>query len=347
MPLPLYRTISEPKCVEGNAGLWYDKFCDMWNDDFNSLGDNGKKEWIRTVVRNVGDEALLREIKERVISLISNSGGKAMLFRTTAPFVTGLGRSHPVENGFAWHHTLGVPYLPGSSVKGIVRAWARLWRNLDNGEIRRIFGPDGAGSVGSVIFLDAMPVRPVELKAEIMTPHYGPYYRGDKPPEGWPADWHSPVPIPFLAVAEGQEFLFGVIPRKEATQDCEKVIGWLKEALQEIGAGAKTAVGYGRFACIEAETPEEAAPEPMTPGREWLEKLAEEMGKSVEEIFKTDHKMLFDSWNKIENAELKRAVFQEIKRTYQTKGWWDNPLTNNMKKTLSKYKEYETKEIEG
>jgi len=96
-----------------------------------------------------------------------------------------------------------------------------------------------------------------------------------------------------------------------------------------------------------AETSGEATPEPVTPGREWLEKLAEEKGNSVEKIAKTDHRMLFDSWNKIEDAELKRAVFQEIKRTYQTKGWWDNPLTNNMKQTLNKYKEYEAKEIEG
>lgn len=337
MPLPLYRTISEPKCVEGNAGLWYDKFCDMWNDDFNSLGDNGKKEWIRTVVRNVGDEALLREIKERVISLISNSGGKAMLFRTTAPFVTGLGRSHPVENGFAWHHTLGVPYLPGSSVKGIVRGWARLWRNLDNGEIRRIFGPDGAGSVGSVIFLDALPVRPVELKAEIMTPHYGPYYRGDKPPEGWPADWHSPVPIPFLAVAEGQEFLFGVIPRKEATQDCEKVIGWLKEALQEIGAGAKTAVGYGRFAFIE-----EVAP--ATPAREWLEKLAANQGTSVEKLAKEMHRVLADEWARVGDEDLKKMVLQEIKRIYHTMGVWEKPHSKGMEKTLDRYRRWEANE---
>lgn len=342
MPLPLYKTTSEPQLGDGNAGLWYDKFCNKWNKEFNSLGDDGKKKWIETVVetgtkRKTGDEALLKETYERVSSLISKMNGKAVIFRTTAPFVTGLGRSHPVENGFAWHHTLGVPYLPGSSVKGMVRAWARLWKKVKDDEIGRIFGPKSAGSVGSVVFLDALPIRPVELKAEIMTPHYGPYYQGEEPP----ADWHSPVPIPFLAVAEGQEFLFGVVPRKNASEDCEKAIGWMKEALEVIGAGAKTAVGYGRFACIEAGTPEEVIPGPKTPGREWLEKLAEEKGMSAEDFVSKSYKKLAGCWENIEDQELKRSALQEIRRIYQSCGRWDNPYPKELKKAIDRYKAWE------
>ncbi|MCX8207742.1 MAG: type III-B CRISPR module RAMP protein Cmr6 [Methanothrix sp.] len=342
-PRPLYKITSEPQPGKGNAGLWYDKFCDRWNKEFDSLGDRGKHEWIRTVVGNVGDGALLREMQERVVSLISKSGGKSMLFRTTAPFVTGLGRSHPVENGFAWHHTLGVPYLPGSSVKGMVRAWARLWRGEGDEEISRIFGPESAGSVGSVVFLDALPIRPVELKAEIMTPHYGPYYQGREPPEGWPADWHSPVPIPFLAVAEGQEFLFGVIPRKNAIGDCEKAIVWLREALEFIGAGAKTAVGYGRFASLNAEVPEAEAPERRTPGREWLERLAGEKGMSLVEFVINQPNVLARSWERIEDQELKRSALQEIRRIYVAKGQWDDPPSKRLEKIINQYKSWENK----
>jgi len=39
----------------------------------------------------------------------------------TAPFTTGLGIEHPLENGFAFLDPYGVPYLPGSSVKGVLR----------------------------------------------------------------------------------------------------------------------------------------------------------------------------------------------------------------------------------
>lgn len=39
----------------------------------------------------------------------------------TAPFTTGLGLEHPLENGFAFLDPYGLPYLPGSGAKGVVR----------------------------------------------------------------------------------------------------------------------------------------------------------------------------------------------------------------------------------
>lgn len=41
--------------------------------------------------------------------------------RTVAPLVTGMGLEHPTENGFAFFDPHGVPYLAGSSVKGVLR----------------------------------------------------------------------------------------------------------------------------------------------------------------------------------------------------------------------------------
>jgi CRISPR-associated protein Cmr6 len=156
-----------------------------------------------------------------------------------------------VENGFAWHHTLGVPYLPGSSIKGMVRAWAKQWLDQKHEEAaKRIFGESKDMGIGSVIFMDAVPIEPVKLEADVMTPHYGPYYQ-DNQNQVPPADWHNPVPIPFLTVAAHTPFLFGVLPRRiqdnQAIDDCETVKDWLDAALVTIGAGAKTAVGYGRF----------------------------------------------------------------------------------------------------
>jgi hypothetical protein len=77
-----------------------------------------------------------------------------------------------------------------------------------------------------------------------MTPHYADYYgSGDVP-----GDWLSPVPIPFLSVAAGTAFQFGIAPRTiDGKEHLECVAEWLKNALQWLGAGAKTAVGYGRF----------------------------------------------------------------------------------------------------
>jgi CRISPR-associated protein Cmr6 len=79
-----------------------------------------------------------------------------------------------------------------------------------------------------------------------MNPHYGPYYQGKEAP----ADWHNPVPVGFLAVPAGKEFHFAVgwraaAPRAEQLRP--KAEEWLKKGLQELGAGAKTAAGYGYF----------------------------------------------------------------------------------------------------
>ncbi len=41
--------------------------------------------------------------------------------KSTSPFTTGLGIEHPLENGFAFLDPYGLPYLPGSAVKGVLR----------------------------------------------------------------------------------------------------------------------------------------------------------------------------------------------------------------------------------
>lgn len=269
---PLYAESTGARLISttiGNTGLWYDKFCDRWNQDWSGLGDSGKRCWIAgianldgTAAKRVGDPALLREMAQRQRDLVSARDGQCFLVGTAWRFASGLGRSHPVENGFTWHHGLGTPYLPSSSVKGVARALA-LWTKF--ADIDRIFGPDkGTSAAGSVIFLDALPVDPVALDVDVMTPHYGPWYQdtGEVP-----GDWHSPTPIPFLAVAPGQTFQFALLPRTKAdAADCAKAAELLREALNRLGAGAKTAVGYGQFEPVKAET-ETAAPRARSAGR--------------------------------------------------------------------------------
>jgi CRISPR-associated protein Cmr6 len=255
---PLYleaKTITD-KPDQCNSGLWYDKFCDTWVNDRGEFGDNGKKKWIdKMTISSVGNRLLLRESYLRRQRLVKAVSGCFISLTANTVFVSGLGRSHPVENGFAWHQTLGTPYLPGSSVKGVVRAWADwVMSELDDKQnIERIFGPkcdndNTCKHVGSVIFLDALPTTPVTLKAEILTPHYDPWYKNSTQP---PADWYNPIPITFLAVEAGHTFSFGIMPTNPTdTQDkadCITACEWLKNALEMSGAGAKTAIGFGRF----------------------------------------------------------------------------------------------------
>lgn len=52
----------------------------------------------------------------------------------TAPFTTGLGNEHPLESGFAFLNPYGLPYLPGSGVKGVLRQAARELASGDWGD---------------------------------------------------------------------------------------------------------------------------------------------------------------------------------------------------------------------
>lgn len=284
---PLYNSLAHAPLARGsgNAGLWYDKLCDQWSRTWELPSDTGqphdaargdrergrssndeqdretaKLRWIDSVVDTaIGDPQQLAEASRRIHQLVEARGGQFGIFTTESRFVTGLGRSHPIENGFAWHATLGVPYLPGSSVKGMTRAWARDAVEPSPGTVGDS-AEDRVGlhfgrradprAVGGVIFLDAIPIRPIRLEADVMTPHFT-GWTPDKPP----GDWRSPVPVPFLVVAPQSSFLFAILPRASiAPAELATVFTWLRSALQEAGAGAKTAVGYGRFAHDEALT---------------------------------------------------------------------------------------------
>ena len=252
---PLYRTAREsrPALRAGSShpGLWYEKFFDRWEDEaFDAIEEKGKQRWIATVAGpNVGAAALMGEQHARRTRLIEGGLGGAVLTLTLqSPFVTGLGYEHPVENGFLWHPLLGAPYLPGSSVKGLLHAWAGTWNDGLKDHMDRILGTEK--HVGAWIVFDALPVQPVGLACEVMTPHDG-GWRIQEGVSATPSDWVSPNPIPFLVVLPGAQFSFAFAPRrgvKAVDGDRDRVESWLRDALDCLGAGGKTAIGFGRFA---------------------------------------------------------------------------------------------------
>ena len=260
MTRPLYKAAAQhPQARDsaGHAGLWFDKFCNQWRYEKSTLtmksgnGNNPKLEWIKSLVNDkVGTSDQIDEYASRLRRLVKRRGGRFEVFTTESRFVTGLGRSHPVENGFVWHPTLGTPFLPGSSVKGMVKAWAKADADPpDSTTLGHLLGQPA--QAGAVCFLDAVPIAPVQLEADVMTPHYAGWSESDPP-----GDWRSPNPIPFLITAARTSFLFGLVPCRGATKDdLDTVLDWLGSALAWAGAGAKTAIGYGRFHSCKASTP--------------------------------------------------------------------------------------------
>jgi CRISPR-associated protein Cmr6 len=113
---------------------------------------------------------------------------------------------------------------------------------------------------GKITFFDAFPINKINLSLDIMNVHYKEYYDSVKHknddgtyPKGKvkpPADWDSPSIINFLTVKETKfQFLLGARESEylEPKIKCKAISTWLKEALEEHGIGAKTAVGYGYF----------------------------------------------------------------------------------------------------
>lgn len=282
MTLPLYQDHgldAYDTCpTQGHPGLWFERCFNQYSTDW-SVDSTGKQKFLKSLAltqqvgdkpalsQQVGDQAALEQQVHRLAYLAESLDGKTFFRQSNWHFATGLGNPHPVENGLSWHPLLGTPYLPGSAVKGLARAWLEL--NDYPGDIRRqIFGSDNKTPVaaqngedqpgmvkGGVIFFDALPLEPVSLTLDVITPHMGKWYKQDasKPDrvpgcaDTLPADWHAPVPVPLL-VAKHITLQFALAPRRQADAPLVEVAQQaLEAALANLGAGAKTAVGYGGF----------------------------------------------------------------------------------------------------
>lgn len=183
--------------------------------------------------------------------------GQIIEFSLSSSLIIGNGIPHPLENGMRFHHILGVPYIPGASIKGMLRGFMNKW-GVDPQTIVDLLGADEAGTDNTAPFviMDAIPTEPPQLGIGLDTPHYDQYnIDGDTRPcdqDVLPGEWHDPVPIEYLTVNEG-DFIFYIYPTPgspssdNANDKLNTLIDILKDALRHYGIGAKTAKGFGRF----------------------------------------------------------------------------------------------------
>ena len=240
---PLPAPAPDKKAAVANRGLWYEKYFDRWDNSKWELRSEGKKSWIEATAGATGQQSLLAEYVASQERLVFALEGCIRRFRTESPLLVGAGTPHPIEVGMSWHHGLGIPYIPGSSVRGMARAWATLW--IQDPEVERILG--AKGGMGTVAVWDAVPVGPVTLMGDVLTPHYPEFYR-NKDASAEPHDWESPVPILYMSVAPRATFQIALSPGPRCqTGDVDRVAAWIGDALEFTGVGAKTSTGYGRL----------------------------------------------------------------------------------------------------
>lgn len=220
-----------------------------------------KEEGLDGVTTYPAFKKLADALRQRQRACARDSGVLSYRATNISPFVTGTGMEHPLENGFAFLAPYGLPYLPGAGVKGVVRRTAEQLAAGEFGEtkgwsqaiIDQLFGPESDTDArrGALEFWDVLIDIPnCALEVDILTPHFDDYYQK----KGTPHTTNSPVPVPFLVVppASGFEFHIGCSP--QYLTDTSLTGSWktlvrdaLEAAIDWMGFGAKTRVGYGQF----------------------------------------------------------------------------------------------------
>lgn len=162
-----------------------------------------------------------------------------------------------LENGMSFDYTTGLPYIPGSEVKGMLRScfvqhakdtlgilnkFAEL-KTVDKKDLATleytIFGNPNNNDTpqGSVIFYDAFPNKG-EIRPDNITPHKD--------------ELKNPIPIQTLKVASGSVFQFQFYVPESLSFGFYKIsrenlIELFKNLILDWGIGAKTRLGYGTF----------------------------------------------------------------------------------------------------
>ena len=236
-----------------HPGLWFDKYLFKQLTKGESV-PTGQKTPHRRLVEEC---AHIREpdsygaFFSRWKAALTSLGACTKEAQVQGRLAIGLGDESVVETAITLHHTYGVPYIPGSALKGLAASFAHQhlgdpsWRQ--GGEAYQVlFG--ATEDAGFVTFFDALYVpgsghKGQALYPDVITVHHPDYYQqGDK----GPADWDNPNPVSFLS-ATGK-YLIALSGPSEWVDAAFRI---LELALAQVGVGAKTSSGYGRLGWVE------------------------------------------------------------------------------------------------
>lgn len=192
---------------------------------------------------------------------LRNFHNRSFTLGCVSPLVIGFGEVSVLETHLTIHKVYGVPYIPGSALKGVAAHYCSQVLGRNNTEYREdgeyynvLFG--SREQAGFICYHDAFPtIESLEraLALDVLTPHHQEYNKpvtdhstGGK--EKAPRDDDTPVPIYFLTTMA--DFNVTLTCESDRPEDIE----WLgiaekilTEAVQSEGVGGKTNAGYGRF----------------------------------------------------------------------------------------------------
>lgn len=257
-----------------------------------------------------------------------------------------------LETGCLISHSYGTPYIPGSSIKGLVASHVRDRFGETGGAFREhrdeLFGAPAtdsspAGLSGLIAFHDAWWVpssTPYPLVQEIVTSHHPDYYSKDGavPATGF----DSPIPNAQVAVEGG--FLFVIEGPAEWLDLATRM---LVSALTARGTGARTRAGYGLFVLPESDGTTNSV-SASDPGREWVDTKIAELSATpgVQADQALRGKALAEAWSVLQDPLLKQAALADIRARWETKGWWEVPQGGSARKARTIYGAYQAEQDE-
>lgn len=173
--------------------------------------------------------------------------------------IVGLGGESVLETGITVQRAYGMPYIPGSALKGLARRYAEgTLAQEDDAPERAKFVPGGAyhdvlfgrqDNAGHVTYHDAWykpgsAPNDKPFVRDVITVHHPRYYTGAAGKREAPSDFDDPNPIPFV----GARGTFLIAVECPDAKWAEAALALLAAALGDLGAGGKTSSGYGRLA---------------------------------------------------------------------------------------------------
>lgn len=244
-----------PKNDGINVGLWFDKYIagqDRKGEGADNSADKFKQRLLDEVAE-INTPEIYTQFYTRWKDALAVIGAKFKIFKVEGRMVAGLGAESVLETSIALHRTYSVPFIAGSALKGLAASYAHKYLGSDWQKGTKTTQPGKAhhfvfgsqDSAGFITFHDALYIpnngkKGQALWSDIMTVHHSEYYGGKNVA---PADWDSPVPIPFLSATGNYLLAISSV----AGEDWIKFVFMiLEKALQEEGIGAKTSSGYGR-----------------------------------------------------------------------------------------------------
>ena len=214
---------------------------------------------------------LCADLNSRVTTLSKYYQDTLSVTFSPSKLIVGIGGGTPYGSLLlmAFHPLYGIPYLPSTAIKGMLRSYWEQEVLIDEEDveiikvIEQLFG--GEEKSGDLIFFDTFP-QEFEIDFDVMSPHHRSYYGKDK----HPTDDEDPVPIMFPYVKDATFKVYVACGRNEFMEKCFKtgsncwkvilkelcksekeltlqdiVRATLADALKFYGIGAKTALGYG------------------------------------------------------------------------------------------------------